>query len=110
VPSRHRTRRGLTLTVALVGVLAVTAAPAAADDPTPPPWLKVENGQTQPQFALADAIEQTVFVETKLDSDDDGRLDRVRLGSAVPVRLRPWATRCQWSSSTARTAAISGRP
>ena len=48
-----------------------TASPAAAQ--SPPPWLKVQDGVTQPQFALADAIEQTVFVETPLDTDRDGR-------------------------------------
>jgi X-Pro dipeptidyl-peptidase len=85
MPSRHRTRRGLTLTVALVGLLGVTASAAAADDPTPPPWLKVdENGQTLPQFNFAEAIEQTVFVETVLDSDRDGRRDRVRIRISRP--------------------------
>ena len=72
------------LTVALVSLLGVAAAPAAADDPVPPPWLKVENGQTQPQFNFADAIEQTVFVETVLDSDRDGRRDRVRIRISRP--------------------------
>ena len=67
-----------------VVALGVAAAPAQAQDPTPPPWLKVENGQTQPQFALGQAIEQTVFVETELDSDDDGRLDRVRIRISRP--------------------------
>ena len=85
MPSRHRMRRGLMLTVALVGLLGVAAAPAAADDPVPPPWLKVdENGQTQPQFNFAEAIEQTVFVETVLDSDRDGRRDRVRIRISRP--------------------------
>jgi X-Pro dipeptidyl-peptidase len=57
------------------------AAPAAKPTarPKPPPWLKVENGATQPQFALADAIEETLFVETAVDSDLDGKRDRVRL-------------------------------
>ena len=85
MPSRHRMRRGLMLTVALVGLLGVAAAPAAADDPVPPPWLKVdESGQTQPQFNFAEAIEQTVFVETVLDSDRDGRRDRVRIRISRP--------------------------
>ena len=74
-------RRAATIAVVALGV---TAAPAAAGEPTPPPWLEVENGQTQPQFALADAIEETVFVETKLDSDGDGRRDRVRIRISRP--------------------------
>ena len=68
----------------MLGALGATAAPAVAQDPAPPPWLKVEDGQTQPQFDLANAIEQTVFVETMLDSDDDGRLDRVRIRISRP--------------------------
>jgi X-Pro dipeptidyl-peptidase len=53
-------------------------------DREPPPWLKVENGQTQPQFDFAQAIEETVFVETVLDSDRDGRRDRVRIRISRP--------------------------
>ncbi len=62
------------------------AAPAAAPTarPEPPPWLKVENGATQPQFALADAIEETLFVETTVDSDLDGKRDRVRVKLSRP--------------------------
>ena len=69
---------------------AERAAPAAqisgkpSDRPTPPPWLKVENGVTQPQFALTDAIEETLFVETTVDSDLDGKRDRVRLKLSRP--------------------------
>ncbi len=57
---------------------------ARADLPTPPPWLKVENGVSQPQFALADAIEETLFVQTTVDSDLDGKRDRVRLKLSRP--------------------------
>jgi len=73
-----------TATLAVLGALSLAAAPAAAQEPAPPPWLKVENGRTQPQFNFAAAIEQTVFVETELDSDDDGRLDRVRIRISRP--------------------------
>ena len=70
--------------VAAFGVLGPFSAAAAAGDPSAPPWLKVENGQTQPQFAFEDAIEQTVFVETPLDSDADGRRDLVRIQISRP--------------------------
>ncbi len=69
---------------------AERAAPPAAkpakpsDRPKPPPWLKVENGATQPQFDLADAVEETLFVETTVDSDLDGKRDRVRLQLSRP--------------------------
>lgn len=77
------------LLLAAVSALAVgSAVPAAADPPdqgpTPPSWLRVENGVSQPQFSLANAIEQTVFVETEVDSDGDGRRDRVRLRLSRP--------------------------
>ena len=55
-----------------------------SDRPKPPPWLKVENGVTQPQFDLADAVEETLFVETTVDSDLDGKRDRVRLQLSRP--------------------------
>jgi hypothetical protein len=72
------------LTATLLALFAVAAGPAAAADPAPPPWLKVASGQTQPQFDFAQAIEETVFVETELDSDRDGRRDRVRIQISRP--------------------------
>jgi X-Pro dipeptidyl-peptidase len=78
------TRLAVSLTV-----LSLAAAPAAAaDEPSPPPWLKVENGQTQPQFDFTQAIEEVVFVETQLDSDHDGRRDRVRIRISRPLETQ----------------------
>jgi X-Pro dipeptidyl-peptidase len=77
--------RRCVLTVALLGVLAIAAGPANAGDPAPPPWLKVEKGRTQPQFDFAQAVEEVVFVETELDSDRDGRRDRVRIQISRPA-------------------------
>nr|WP_241840557.1 Xaa-Pro dipeptidyl-peptidase [Fictibacillus sp. S7] len=37
----------------------------------------VKNGMTQPVYSLDDAITEKVFIETKIDSDRDGKLDRV---------------------------------
>ncbi|MGN1400021.1 MAG: Xaa-Pro dipeptidyl-peptidase [Bacillus sp. (in: firmicutes)] len=51
---------------------------AADSKPSSPPQIRVENGMTQPIFSLEDAIVERVFVETKIDSDRDGRKDRVR--------------------------------
>jgi X-Pro dipeptidyl-peptidase len=77
------------VTIALVSPSAA-AADRRRDRPVPPPWLRLDNGVSAPQFALADAIEETLFVETTVDSDLDGRRDRVR------VRLsRPGETRTQ---------------
>jgi X-Pro dipeptidyl-peptidase len=79
-------RRALSalIVAAALAVPALAATPAAADDVTPPPWLVVEDGQTQPQFDFAQAIEQIVFVESELDSDGDGRRDLVRIQVSRP--------------------------
>jgi X-Pro dipeptidyl-peptidase len=76
-------RRALAAAAAFV-VVAVSAAPAAAQERTPPPWLNVQDGVTQPVFPFANAIEQTVFVESGVDSDGDGRKDRVRIRISRP--------------------------
>jgi X-Pro dipeptidyl-peptidase len=65
--------------------LLLSAGPAAAQDRTPPPWLNVQDGVTQPVFSFANAIEQTVFVESEVDSDGDGQRDRVRIRISRPA-------------------------
>ena len=69
-----------------LSVFGVTTPASAVKDrpPTPPPWLKIVDGVSQPQFALANAIEQTVFVETPVDSDLDGKRDKVRIRLSRP--------------------------
>jgi X-Pro dipeptidyl-peptidase len=78
---RRRPPAGLAAVWALVALL-VSAAPASAQQP--PPWLKVEDGVTQPQFDFSQAIEETVFVESEVDSDRDGRLDLIRIRISRP--------------------------
>lgn len=80
---RRRFPRGgagvITLTAAL---LATTALPAGAAGPIRPasaPKVTVKDGETQPVFSRADAVTQTVDIETTADSDHDGRKDRVQL-------------------------------
>jgi X-Pro dipeptidyl-peptidase len=81
--------------VALVTVIGVTSGPPTPADaggdrrPTPPDWLVVEDGVSQPQFAFEDAITEQVRVQTTVDSDLDGALDR--LGVTV-FRPRETAT------------------
>jgi X-Pro dipeptidyl-peptidase len=82
--TRGHPRRVLGAVTAAAAALLLTAAPAAARDRTPPPWLNVQDGVTQPVFSFADAIEQTVFVESEVDSDGDGRRDRVRIRISRP--------------------------
>ena len=69
--------------LATFAAFVAMAAPAAAAK-EPPPWLKVEDGVTQPQFAFANAIEEVVYVESAVDSDNDGRRDRVRIRISRP--------------------------
>lgn len=59
----------------------------------PAPRIVVEDGVTQPVFPVTDAITETVWVETKIDTDDDGELDRVgvsieRPGATADGRLK----------------------
>jgi X-Pro dipeptidyl-peptidase len=83
-------RRMLLLTAAVVPLISVVvttpagAAPRGGELPETPPWLQVREGVSQPQFDLADAVEETLFVETEVDSDLDGKRDRVRLKLSRP--------------------------
>ena len=70
--------------LATLVAFAAMVTPAAAAQEQPPPWLKLENGVTAPQFAFANAIEEVVFVETTLDTDGDGARDRIRIRISRP--------------------------
>jgi X-Pro dipeptidyl-peptidase len=73
-----RSRRLLPALTAIGAALVLVAAPGtAAAEPTDPPGIVVRDGMTQPVFSFADAVEERVWVETPLDTDHDGRLDRV---------------------------------
>lgn len=95
---RHRTLGTIALTGALVAALAVPAHAA------PRPAIKISGGETQPVFSRADAVTQTVNIEVPVDSDHDGKRDRVQLrimrpketdqGLRVPTIVEPspyWA-------------------
>jgi hypothetical protein len=69
--------------VCAAAVLATVAFPSAAQA-GPPDWLVVEDGVTQPVFSLDDAMTETLFVETVVDSDQDGRRDLVRIHVSRP--------------------------
>jgi X-Pro dipeptidyl-peptidase len=73
------TRNALAAAAALIALTAPATAAAK-----PPKWLKIQDGVTQPQFALGDAIEETLYVQTRLDTDRDGRRDRVRIRVSRP--------------------------
>jgi X-Pro dipeptidyl-peptidase len=73
-------RRALPSALLLITLLT----PTAAANTTDPPGIVVENGMTQPVFSFADAIEERVYVETEVDSDHDGNLDRVAIDISRP--------------------------
>ncbi|MDO3700132.1 Xaa-Pro dipeptidyl-peptidase [Micromonospora sp. C28SCA-DRY-2] len=73
------------LGVGVSGALLLSAAPAAARPAAAPPsGIVVVDGMTQPVFSLADAIEERVYVQTTVDTDHDGRLDRVAIDISRP--------------------------
>jgi X-Pro dipeptidyl-peptidase len=83
--SRGHARWGLVAVTALVALLMPPAVAVAGEEETPPPWLQIEDGVTQPVFSFEDAIEETLFVESEVDSDFDGRRDLVRIHISRPA-------------------------
>ncbi|HSK25850.1 MAG TPA: Xaa-Pro dipeptidyl-peptidase [Jiangellales bacterium] len=82
-----------TLPRVLIGALAGCTAAAVAvpvgaanaqQTGTAPP-IVVENGLTQPVYAFTQAIEQRLWVETPLDTDGNGVLDRVVIDVSRPA-------------------------
>ncbi|MBT2211380.1 Xaa-Pro dipeptidyl-peptidase [Actinomadura sp. NEAU-AAG7] len=63
---------------ALVGAGGATAVAQAS------PHIVVEGGVTQPVFSYKDAIREHVYVESSVDSDRDGKLDRVNVDIIRP--------------------------
>ncbi|WP_433515167.1 CocE/NonD family hydrolase [Nonomuraea sp. CA-143628] len=60
--------------------------PAASASATPS--LVVRDGQTQPAFSYAEAVRETVYVEAPMDSDHDGRRDRIAVAVMRPAETR----------------------
>ncbi|MEQ4725471.1 Xaa-Pro dipeptidyl-peptidase [Nonomuraea sp. B19D2] len=71
------------LAVALTLAIATPAQAAAG------PTITVENGRTQPVFSYADAVREHVYVESTVDSDLDGKLDKVRVDIIRPKESGP---------------------
>ncbi|MFF0860402.1 Xaa-Pro dipeptidyl-peptidase [Nonomuraea sp. NPDC003560] len=69
--------------VALTLAIATPAQAAAG------PTITVKDGRTQPVFSYADAVREHVYVESTVDSDLDGALDRVRVDIIRPKESGP---------------------
>ncbi|MEO3873703.1 CocE/NonD family hydrolase [Nonomuraea sp. B12E4] len=67
------------------GVAAVLLGPLPAAQASAAPALTVRNGHTQPVFSYAGAVRERVFVEAPMDSDHDGRRDRVAVDIVRPA-------------------------
>ncbi|WP_242614527.1 Xaa-Pro dipeptidyl-peptidase [Actinomadura roseirufa] len=61
----------------MVGLTGLVAGVMPANADTERPHVVVKDGKTQPTFSYKDAIREKVFVETGVDSDGDGKRDRV---------------------------------
>ncbi|MEV7964950.1 Xaa-Pro dipeptidyl-peptidase [Sphaerisporangium sp. NPDC088356] len=72
--------------LAAVGLVVVIATPAQA---SAEPSITVTQGRTQPVFSYADAVREHVYVESSVDSDSDGNLDRVRVDIIRPKESGP---------------------
>jgi X-Pro dipeptidyl-peptidase len=71
--------------VTALGLLAAQPAPARpATPPNPTPRVLIERGMTQPAFSFQNAIRETVYVDVPVDSDHDGRNDRVAVHITRP--------------------------
>jgi X-Pro dipeptidyl-peptidase len=92
---RHRSRlRRMAVAItcaAAAGLLTAPVAGAASAGTTgaaptaAAPGIVVSGGMTQPAFAPAEAITERVWVETTIDTDSDGRLDRVAVDIERPA-------------------------
>lgn len=117
--SRARLARSLAC-----GVVLVMLSLAAPVNAAPAPALRIEGGVSAPQFSYADAIRETVWVDTGLDLDADGQRDRVaadiirpsetdRRGQQVPVIMdaSPYYSCCgRGNESEKKTYGKDGRP
>lgn len=70
-------RHSLLPVAAVAGMAALVAAALPAQAGTERPRIVVKDGKTQPVFSYKDAVREKVFVETRVDSDGDGKRDRV---------------------------------
>ena len=72
------------MTVAVLTGAALTMSGGATALARTAPAIVVKDGVTQPVFSYEDAIREHVYVETGLDSDRDGKRDRVNVDIIRP--------------------------
>ncbi|MDQ3952337.1 MAG: X-prolyl-dipeptidyl aminopeptidase, partial [Actinomycetota bacterium] len=84
-------QKGRIILAAAVALSALATAAGASPPPTlsqEPGRIRVRNGVTQPVFSYADAVRETVYVQSSIDGDGDQDLDLL----ATDI-IRPAATK-----------------
>ncbi|MEV7192863.1 Xaa-Pro dipeptidyl-peptidase [Streptomyces sp. NPDC093510] len=87
MPIRARRTRVLwrtLLTAALAALMATLMSPGAAQGAGPAPRTP---GESRPVYSYEDAIRESVWVDTRIDGDADGRTDRVAVDIVRPREL-----------------------
>ncbi|MEV0256897.1 Xaa-Pro dipeptidyl-peptidase [Streptomyces sp. NPDC050732] len=87
MPIRARRTRLLwrtLLTAALAALMATLMSPGAAQGADPAPR---KPGESRPVYSYEDAIRESVWVDTRIDGDADGRTDRVAVDIVRPREL-----------------------
>ncbi len=79
--SKARTPKLVLAVAAAIAVTLAAAAPAQAHSPAPP---YVHGTSTVPVYSYADAVRESVWVQTRLDNDHDGVPDKVAVDLVRP--------------------------
>ncbi|AZM56827.1 Xaa-Pro dipeptidyl-peptidase [Streptomyces sp. WAC 01529] len=94
MPIRARRTRLLwrsLLTVALAALMATLMSPgaarSAAESPRAPSEAPRAPGESRPTYSYKDAIRESIWVDTRIDGDADGRTDRVAVDIVRPREL-----------------------
>ncbi|MFI8933407.1 Xaa-Pro dipeptidyl-peptidase [Streptomyces sp. NPDC053474] len=112
------------LTAALAALLATLLAPGAAHPAPRTPTAHGTAKESRPVYSYADAIRESVWVDTRVDGDEDGRTDRVAVdivrprepaqhGREIPVIMdaSPYYACCgRGNESQKKTYDTDGRP
>ena len=83
----NRARRTIWLAAASTATAAALMIPslAPATAGTASDWIVIEDGVTQPVFDYDDAIQEVVYVEAPMDSDNDGQNDLIAVDVIRPA-------------------------
>ncbi|MGW1277735.1 Xaa-Pro dipeptidyl-peptidase [Streptomyces tsukubensis] len=81
--TRLTTYRSL-LAASVAALMAMTLSPAGAAAATGPATAATAARESRPVYSYSDAVRESVWVDTRLDGDGDGRTDRVAVDIIRP--------------------------